>query len=167
MYAQVVAFVVSGIIIIQWLVASFLYILVAPENPHRGNIQPTVRLVGSELDNLAGTIMLSLAYTFVVPSWINIKRCDVNVQKTLWASSMITCAMYLFIGIIPTLAFPLNEAAGGNILPTLAQLGIPHSLTKITCHSFSLVMLLPSIPVSCIVSKNNLVQNGVCSNCKH
>jgi hypothetical protein len=42
--------------------------------------------------------------------------------------------------------------------------GSPSSLTKVAVYLFAFVMLLPSIPVACIVSKNNLIQNKLCRN---
>lgn len=107
--------------------------------------------------------MLSLAITFVVPSWINLKKKEVNAQATLWWSSAISLFMYMCLGLIPALSFVPDEEAGGNLLVTLMAYGNPLLLTKITCYMFSIVMLLPSIPVSCIVSFDNLHQNEICS----
>lgn len=113
-------------------------------------------IVASGVESLAGTIMLSMAFTFVIPSWVNIKRNDVGIERSLWYSGFITLAMYLIIGLIPALCYAPDESTGGNILITLSVYGIPQLLTKITVYLFPIIMLLPSIPVSCIVSYDNI-----------
>lgn len=127
-------------------------------------IQNPVKLpvAATGIESLPGTIMLSMAFTFVIPSWVNIKKKDVGIEKSLWWSGIITLLMYLVIGIVPALCYPKDPTTGGNILITLSQFGIPLSLTKATVYLFPIIMLLPSIPVSCIVSYDNIAQSDIC-----
>ncbi|KAJ3089061.1 hypothetical protein HK102_007302 [Quaeritorhiza haematococci] len=151
---QVAAFIISNLIFIQWVIASILSGFKPPDEQG-----PLVPVTGPDVANLVGTVMLSMAFTFVVPSWVNLKKRNVNVQATLWTSTGFTMGLYILIGLFPALAFRIDESAGGNVLPALTSRGIPTTLTKVTGYMFSLVMLLPSIPVSFVVAKNNLLQN--------
>eukprot|EP00842_Homolaphlyctis_polyrhiza_P005204 jgi/Hompol1/5685/HPOL_004622-RA len=108
---------------------------------------------------VVGTVMLNLAATTVIPTWINLKHRDVNVQKLVWMSSIGTSVYYVIIGIICGWAFDLDDS--GNLLHSLLIDGKPQIIANISIFVFAYVMLLPSIPVSFIVSRDNLVQNRV------
>ncbi|KAJ3023275.1 hypothetical protein HKX48_003726 [Thoreauomyces humboldtii] len=144
--AQVVAFWLSVAIGIEWIGASF-YLGLEPAR---------VPALGTKFSTVVGTIMLNLAFTTVVPSWINIKKRDVNTQGVVWSAVAIAVTFYMLVGLIPALGFTLD--ASGSILPALMRTG---KLNKTTAYMFSIVMLLPSIPVNFIVAQNNLVQNKV------
>ena len=70
---------------------------------------------------------------------------------------------YYFLKNQAAFSFPFDNISAGNILPSLTTYGIPKLLTKITVNMFAIVCLLPNIPIMCIVSKNNLIQNQICS----
>jgi hypothetical protein len=82
----------------------------------------------------------------------------------LWACTFL---LVLFVShchgslVLAAICFVFPATSGGNLLPVLAKKGVPMVLTKISTYAFALIMLLPSIPVSFIVSNNNLVQNDV------
>lgn len=68
-YSSTGAFVITAGIAIQWVVASVLYVM-------QGNELPQVPIAsGGGIQTAVGTIMLSMAFTYVVPSWINLKVC--------------------------------------------------------------------------------------------
>ncbi|KAJ3152113.1 hypothetical protein HDU86_005958 [Geranomyces michiganensis] len=144
--AQVIAFWLSVAIGIQWIGASF----------YEGLKPARVPAFGTSFTTVVGTIMLNLAFTTVVPSWVNIKKRDVNTQGVVWSAVGIAVTFYMLVGLFPALGFNLD--ASGSILPALMRAG---KLNKGTAYMFSLVMLLPSIPVNFIVAQNNLVQNKV------
>lgn len=56
----------------------------------------------SSIADIIGPILLNLAVTFVVPSWVNIKSKDVNVQKSVWFSMLLMVLFYVSSGIIGT-----------------------------------------------------------------
>ncbi|KAJ3178664.1 hypothetical protein HDU87_003487 [Geranomyces variabilis] len=144
--AQVIAFWLSVAIGVQWIGASF----------YQGLKPAKVPAFGTSFTTVVGTIMLNLAFTTVVPSWVNIKKRDVNTQGVVWSAVGIAVAFYMLVGLFPALGFNLD--ASGSILPALMRTG---KLNKATAYMFSIVMLLPSIPVNFIVAQNNLVQNKV------
>jgi hypothetical protein len=149
---QLAWFVISIGIFLQWIVTAIMFTYT------QEFIQNPVQLpaVAMKIEALAGTIMLSMAFTFVIPSWVNIKAKEVDIESSLWYSGLITLLMYLIIGLVPALCYQYDESTGGNILITLTKFGIPISLTKVTVYLFPIIMLLPSIPVSCIVSFDNI-----------
>ncbi|KAJ3203791.1 hypothetical protein HDU67_009935 [Dinochytrium kinnereticum] len=146
---QMGAFCLTVVILSQWLSSSVLSGL-------KGELVP-VFAVKSGFQSSLGTVMQNMACTIFVPSWINLKRRNVNAQATVWTAMLIAVTLYLSVGTITALAYPIPSS--GNIIPTLTQLGIPRVLTTSTCYAFAFVMLLPSIPVSFIVAENNLTQN--------
>jgi hypothetical protein len=61
---QIIASLLSVVILTQWSTAAF--IADAPKDP--------IPYASSKnLEFLTGTVMLSIAHTYVVPSWINVK----------------------------------------------------------------------------------------------
>jgi hypothetical protein len=148
---QLAWFVISIGIFLQWIVTAIMFTYTSEylDNP----VQLPVVAMG--IDSLAGTIMLSMAFTFVIPSWVNIRHKEVDIESSLWYrydkkqsfnlySGLITLLMYLIIGLVPALAYAKDESTGGNILITLTKFGIPVSLTKVTVYLFPIIMLLPS-----------------------
>ncbi|KAI9101276.1 hypothetical protein DFS34DRAFT_642435 [Phlyctochytrium arcticum] len=144
--AQVIAFWLSVAIGLEWIGASF-YNKVKIER---------VPVFGNKFGTVVGTIMLNLAFTTVVPSWVNIKKRTVNAQSVVWTAVLIAVLFYICVGLIPALGFDIDDS--GSILPALVASG---KLNKSTAYMFSIVMLLPSIPVNFIVAQSNLVQNKV------
>ncbi|OAJ42637.1 hypothetical protein BDEG_26066 [Batrachochytrium dendrobatidis JEL423] len=110
---------------------------------------------------VTGTVMLNLAITTIIPSWINLKRKDVNVQKVVWLSLSFVTGVFITFGVFLALGF--NIGPSNNILPVLSSMGPPVILSKITVFLFAYVMLIPSIPVNLIISKGNLFQNKITS----
>lgn len=125
-----------------------------------------------------GTVMLNLAFTTVVPSWVNIKRKDVNAQAVVWTSVFSAVAYYVLLGVCcmyflclelhtyRLVSLAIDPNSSGSVLPDLMGAGIPLVLTRVTVYAYAFVMLVTSIPVSFIVSYNNLVQNQVLGKCK-
>ncbi|KAJ3000658.1 hypothetical protein HDV02_004343 [Globomyces sp. JEL0801] len=92
------------------------------------------------------------------------ERKDVNVQQTVWTTMALACSFYILSGVIMGSGFNNIEP---NMLVTQLKSKLPlafPALTKIMVYAFAFVMLIPSIPVNLIVSKDNLVQNQVVSN---
>ncbi|KAJ3271527.1 hypothetical protein HDV01_006578 [Terramyces sp. JEL0728] len=149
------SFLFSIIMIIQWCQAS-VTTGIHPENVKH------FRQMGSQYPAVIGTIMLNMAVTTVIPSWINIKKRSVNVQEAVWVGLIFIFIVYFLSGIIIAMGFD-KIPANSNILVILSAMGSPHLLTKFTVYMFSFVMLIPSIPVNIIISRDNLVSNGVLS----
>ncbi|KAJ3392069.1 hypothetical protein HDU92_008667 [Lobulomyces angularis] len=170
---QIGAFILTVLMMLQWVIGS---ILVRSESISSLTLQALennstysetfndgqLDVVGKDFLGLTGNIMLSLAFTFVVPSWVNLKKKDVNTQGALWASSGISIILYIMIGIFPALAYNFTSK-NNNMITPISLYGVPVILSKITTYAFPIIMLLPSIPVSFLVTQNNLVQNELTS----
>ncbi|KAI8912601.1 hypothetical protein EDD86DRAFT_178635, partial [Gorgonomyces haynaldii] len=153
MWIQYASFFISLLIILQWITSS---------NNWDTSRMPAFAPLGIEYGQVVGTIMLNLAVTTIVPSWINLKSKDVNVQQTVWISMSLITVTYVTAGMLLALSYDTSNT--DNILTLIQSFGKPTGLSKATVYAFAFVMLVPSIPVNMIISKNNLIQNSVLSN---
>ncbi|KAJ3270049.1 hypothetical protein HDV01_000597 [Terramyces sp. JEL0728] len=155
-WVQYGSFIFSVFMILQWNSAGLI------EGLHMKYIMPPISSTSvASYGNVLGTAMLNLATTTIIPSWINIKQKEVNVQHCVWTSMSIITAVYVVTGVILAASFP--DLGNDSILIHLLSAGKPVVLTAITVYAFGFVMLIPSIPVSLIISRENLVQNKVVS----
>ena len=92
---QRVSFMIALVIGCQWISSGILSGLNASRVPVFAPFSPGY---GATI----GTVMLNLAFTTVVPSWINIKRKDVSAQTVVWSSILSGVVFYVFIGIFCT-----------------------------------------------------------------
>ncbi|KAJ3068665.1 hypothetical protein HDU98_008197 [Podochytrium sp. JEL0797] len=90
----------------------------------------------------------------------------VNAQQTVWMTMLLAVVIYGIIGLFPALGFDGLKVVGlqgssVNVINIFTNPEYAHHLVlnKIFCYMFTIVMLLPAIPMSFIVSENNLVQN--------
>ncbi|KAI8902864.1 hypothetical protein BC833DRAFT_571884, partial [Globomyces pollinis-pini] len=160
LWVQYVAFAFSLMMVAEWDTSSAL----------NGFAADRVRALGGATFNsyqqVVGTVMLNFAITTIVPSWINIKNKNVNVQKTVWGCMLFIGLAYISTGVILGLGFDKVDA---NVLHTLlsgvkTQWLVP--LTKVTVYGFAFIFLIPSVPVNLIISYQNLVQNNLTNQCK-
>lgn len=146
--AQIISFAVAMLIGLQWMIGSFV----------NGLDSSRVPTFGTGFSTVIGTIMLNLAFTTFVPSWVNLKKREVNTQGVVWTSGGTSLGYYILVGLIS--AYGFNIDSSGSILPSLMRQG---GISKATAYLFSLVMLLPAIPVNFYIAHSNLVQNRVAS----
>jgi len=115
--------------------------------------------------------MFNFAFVTTIPSWINIKKKEVSVQKSLWTSTITSVIIYILIGYSAALSFKdkANENTTLNILSKLSSLGFEEKNLKFldfigrgSTYIFSVAILMVSIPVFSIIVRNNLVQNKIC-----
>ncbi|KAJ3113368.1 hypothetical protein HDU96_003504 [Phlyctochytrium bullatum] len=145
-WVQIVSFILTMCIFVQWITAS----CVAGLDPKR------VPVVGppSGYAGVVGVVMLNYAFIQTVPAWVNCKKPNVNVQQTVWTSTIIGVSTYIVTGIIPALAFDIPVTA--NLLTAMAA---KSSVNKVFGYLFSLLVLMTSIPVMVVISHMNLTQN--------
>lgn len=97
-----------------------------------------------------------------------------NAQKTLWISTYLSTAFYLFVGIMRKFrlfnlkaGFSFPVPAGSNVIQAIATApNLPQSsLTWNTVLNvlFSFLVYLTSIPVAMIIVQLNLVSSRLCS----
>ncbi|KAI8812088.1 hypothetical protein BJ742DRAFT_674204 [Cladochytrium replicatum] len=147
---QIGAFFLMFVVLLHWIVASFT----SPEVFKPSRLLP----IGDELSSVAGVVLLNLAFTVVVPSWINLKRKDVNAQLTVWSATTIMSTLYIIFGIIGAMGY---EGLDGDFLKTLRERSNPAAIALASTYAFTFCMLLPGIPVNFQVARQNLTQNRV------
>ncbi|KAI8920422.1 hypothetical protein BC831DRAFT_479890 [Entophlyctis helioformis] len=144
----------SMLLAVAWIVCAFAMGADAERLRMIEPVQTSYALV-------VGTILLNLACPTVVPSWINVKHKETNVQAMIWTVVIGTSLFCILIGLVTGAGFDTNGT--GNVLYALFTYGKPTVLATLSAGVFAFIMLLPGIPVSFIVSFNNLVQNEVVS----
>jgi hypothetical protein len=147
--------VLSILVALQWISAGLV-------NGLQVERLPVATPLGISYGQVMGTVMLNLACCVVVPSLINIKSKDVNTHKLIWYSIVFTALFYVTLGVFLALGFE-NNMFSNNSLTDIIKFGKPSWLSKTTVSLFSLVTLLPGIPVNMIVSKRNLIQGKLTS----
>ena len=158
MWVQYLSFVMSVILAVMWMSSSVVSGLDSSRIPVA--VSDPV-----SYGSTVGTIMLNFAIITIIPSWVNIKSKDVNIQGTVWSSIIFIAVFYILTGLILALGF--DKMAGvDNILTVLLEQGPLISneisiLTKLSVYMFAFVMLIPAIPVNLIISRENLSQNNV------
>ncbi|KAI8850721.1 hypothetical protein BC829DRAFT_466714, partial [Chytridium lagenaria] len=141
-----VAFVLTFVIFFLWVVLSFIHGVNLDYVPAVGD--------SSGFGGLFGVIMLNFSFCAGVPSWINIKKNDVNVQGTLWLSTLTGFLTYVVVGVIPALSYLVPNSSN-----LIAVMGSATVVGRIAGHFFSLIILLPNIPVFMVIEHANLEQN--------
>lgn len=93
---QVISFIIAVSIGIQWVVSSILM----GWDADRISILPSST---GTLGTTIGTIILNLGLSTVVPSWINIKKNEVSVQRVVWTAISVCVLFYTTLGISCTI----------------------------------------------------------------
>jgi hypothetical protein len=157
---QVFSFIIAIGIGIQWVVSSILM----GWDLNRISI---LSLNFENLGNTLGTIILNMGFTTVVPSWINIKKREVSIQKVVWTAVTIGFLFFSILGISCTfcsniiVGLAAAPSQSGSVFPYLQSHGVPLVLTRVTMGLYTYLMLVTSIPILCIVSHTNLIQNNI------
>eukprot|EP00833_Pecoramyces_ruminatium_P015119 jgi/Orpsp1_1/1189151/evm.model.d7180000069874.1 len=144
---QVVSFLITVLIFTIWFVLFYFH----------GFIMENVPLLSFNCKEVVGVVMFNFAFVTTIPSWINIKKKEVSVQKSLWTSTITSVVIYIIIGYSAALTFKTEGTL--NILSQLSSLNV---YGRITTYIFSIAILMVSIPTFSIIVRNNLVQNKIC-----
>ena len=156
---QVVSCVIQIGIIIQWIVTFFMRGLdwegsaVAP-----GSFSASAAAAAQGA--LLGQVILNYAFVVAIPSWCNDKHHSSSVNTTVWTSVGFSTGTFLIVGVLGALAFPnLN---GESILTAINRATHGSLTSQISVYLFPLIAVASSIPVFCIIVRQNLVENDIC-----
>jgi hypothetical protein len=118
---------------------------------------------GPNQSQVLGTIIFNYAYVVSIPSWVNEKREDVSINKSVWYSSGVGTFIFVILGIFGGWAFDfpnnndildvINTKSRGEVLKVIAEVSV---------YVFPIVVLLSSIPVYSIIIRYNLIESGLC-----
>jgi amino acid permease len=144
---QIVSFIITIFIFVIWFALFYLH----------GFNMNNVPLLSYDCKEVVGVVMFNFAFVTTIPSWINIKKKEISVQKSLWTSTITSIIIYIIIGYTAALSFKTEGTL--NILSQLSSLNV---FGRITTYVFSIAILMVSIPTFSIIVRNNLVQNKIC-----
>jgi hypothetical protein len=128
-----------------------------------------VPMIGSNFSEALGTVIFNYAFIVFLPSWVNEKKPDVSVNKTIWYSTISSTMMYIAMGLLGGWAYP---HANENILdvlvsPTELHAGTEspawHEFIRVCAMLFAIGIIGLGIPVFCIMMRYNLMTAKVCS----
>jgi hypothetical protein len=94
----------------------------------------------------------------MVPSWLNEKRAEVSVNRTVWSATITSTLLYLAVGLCGGLAY---DNVQGNFLNSLASHCNP-TITRLAAFLFAIVCVGLSVPIFCIMVRYNLIVDGLC-----
>ena len=131
--------------------------------------------------HVLGTIVFAYGYVLTIPSWVNEKKLDVSVNKSVWFAGTVSLIMKVLSGLLGSWAFVLivDNKYGGqcrelphgqdnctvqegsdNILNLLARFDQPE-ITQYSSYLWNLSTIIPGIPILSIMLRYNyLVSNG-------
>ena len=124
-----------------------------------GLVAARVPAFGASYRDMLGSIIFNYAFIVMVPSWLNEKRAEVSVNRTVWSGTVISTILYLLVGITGGLAY---DSVQGNFLNSLASHCNP-ALTRFAAFLFAIVCVGLSVPIFCIMVRYNLIVDGLCS----
>eukprot|EP00730_Choanoeca_flexa_P018279 TRINITY_DN8881_c0_g1_i1.p1 TRINITY_DN8881_c0_g1~~TRINITY_DN8881_c0_g1_i1.p1 ORF type:complete len:563 (+),score=76.04 TRINITY_DN8881_c0_g1_i1:157-1845(+) len=184
MIVQVVAFVITFLCWVVWLVGCFFsdsfdhgdaWVIPAIASGHEWNSQAGV----------IGTVLFNFGFVTTVPSFVNEKKPHVSVNKVVWLSTLICVIVFVVMGVPGAMAFQKSLAgpatgkceldpSGANCAQSLMDVFTSQDLSppvlrnnhaanivmQLSVYLFPIVAVLSSIPVFSIVIKYNMVENG-------
>lgn len=114
MIIQVGAFVLTLVCWFLWIIACFF-------SPAFGDGSWGIPAVASGGDwtsqaGVIGTILFNFGFVTTVPSWVNEKKPNVSVNKTVWLSTLLCNIVFFLVGIPGAMGFQkyLAGPATGN-----------------------------------------------------
>jgi hypothetical protein len=107
---------------------------------------------------MLGSIIFNYAFIVMVPSWLNEKRAEVSVNRTVWSATITSTLLYLAVGLCGGLAY---DNVQGNFLNSLASHCNP-TITRLAAFLFAIVCVGLSVPIFCIMVRYNLIVDGLC-----
>eukprot|EP00744_Colponema_vietnamica_P000269 GILI01000478.1.p1 GENE.GILI01000478.1~~GILI01000478.1.p1 ORF type:complete len:479 (-),score=119.38 GILI01000478.1:215-1579(-) len=117
-------------------------------------------MFGETHNKVLGTAMFSYAFVVSMPSWVNEKRPDVNLNLAIWPSTIAGLVIKLSFGLMGAWAF--YHLHNDNVLDLMDT---PHTplVTKLCVYLFNVGTIIPGIPPMSIVIRYNLIVDKICS----
>lgn len=115
--------------------------------------------VGNDITQLAGVVLFNYAFSITVPAWLVEKHPDVSVNHTIWISTTAASVTYALFGILGAMSF---EDVSPNMLVLLTSSKV-HSFTRFSAALFGLIIIGCGVPVFCVIIRNALEFNHICS----
>jgi hypothetical protein len=111
---------------------------------------------GSVLAN----VMFNFGFVVTVPSWLNEKRRDVSIHRTVWTTVLVGGSMFLGLGLIGGAS--KIDFTNQDLLAAITGGKNSKWYAVLAAYLFPPAALLTGIPVFSIIIRYNLVENKIC-----
>eukprot|EP01132_Coremiostelium_polycephalum_P002447 gene2447-3022_t len=118
---------------------------------------PTIG-TASGISKIMGNVMFNYAYITTIPSWVNESDPKVNINKSIWKSTLISTLIFISIGIFGALAFK-QISSSQDILSLINTSKEANIFSRLSVYFFPFIVLASTIPVFSIIVRYNLMQN--------
>eukprot|EP01060_Flectonema_neradi_P031596 TRINITY_DN4826_c0_g4_i1.p1 TRINITY_DN4826_c0_g4~~TRINITY_DN4826_c0_g4_i1.p1 ORF type:complete len:680 (+),score=135.32 TRINITY_DN4826_c0_g4_i1:85-2124(+) len=154
-WVQNLAFVGLSFIVVEWCIQAIITGIDFSENH--------VPFVGSDQSSLYAVVLFNYAFVVTIPSWANEKKVGVNINKSVWWSTLCGTAMFFFTGIFIAGAWDCS-GSNSDLLAKFTN-SSTHGvspLTKALAYLFPVIALVTGIPIFSIIVRYNLLENNIC-----
>lgn len=113
--------------------------------------------------NVIGTVIFMSAFVISVPSWVNEKKPHVNVNKSIWSSTLTSNFIKASFGYLAGITYRSSSSSNVlNVISRHAPAGPLGVVTRIAVYLFNFATIIPGIPVISIFVRYNLVTAKFC-----
>jgi len=145
--------------------AEFYVQFVLNMEDHTRNVEP-VEYDLAAITLVLGTVIFCDAFVVTLPSWLNEKKEDVNVNLVVWMSTFFATIMCVSFGVCGALSYSLTDSNNKPIRNSdnMLNLLVKSDNLEITQYSsflWNITTLIPGIPVLAVVMKYNLVSGDI------
>eukprot|EP00656_Telonema_subtile_P004711 TRINITY_DN12146_c0_g1_i1.p1 TRINITY_DN12146_c0_g1~~TRINITY_DN12146_c0_g1_i1.p1 ORF type:complete len:534 (-),score=122.03 TRINITY_DN12146_c0_g1_i1:236-1837(-) len=173
MWAQWVNMIAFVVLWVMFLI-QFCFIAPASSGEYYRPLDPSLTAFAtSDQSTTLGVVAFSWAFIVTIPSWVNEKKKDVSVNKSIWYSCIMGLFFKIGFGMFGAWAYQLtgpnavsSDTDCQNMLLILDQSSGRAAnpvITVVASYTFMIATLIPGIPVLAIVVRYNLVSGGLCS----
>eukprot|EP01132_Coremiostelium_polycephalum_P002424 gene2424-2994_t len=141
-------------IVMSWLIIFMIMGLDMSNLPAFGTTSGIARIMGN--------VMFNYAYITTIPSWVNESSPEVNINKSIWRSSVFSTIIFMAIGVFGALAFK-DMPSSSDILSLINSSKEANLFSKLSVYFFPFIVLASTIPVFSIIVRYNLIQNKLMS----
>ncbi|KAG0087777.1 hypothetical protein BGZ93_010748 [Podila epicladia] len=150
-WIQMVSAVCILLVILQWIITFFTH----------GLDTSRVPALGTDVSQTFGQILFNFAYVVNVPSWANAKKPGVSPPKTVGIAISLMTVLFSMVCILGGMAYQIP--ANSTMIQAILSSPNVTVISQVAGYTFPLAALIPSISLSIIVIRYNLVQSGTCS----
>ncbi|KAF9516504.1 hypothetical protein BS47DRAFT_1315345 [Hydnum rufescens UP504] len=147
---QIASFITLLFIVIVWVV-TFCQV---------GIKNYPIPVVASNQGTVVGFVISNFAFVTTIPAFVNNVHPSTNIRRVIWLSLLISCSIYLVIGLTGASAF--HTPQNSTILAVISDQR-PSVIAVISVYAFPVAVLITSIPVFMIIIRYNLLRGNICS----
>jgi hypothetical protein len=116
-------------------------------------------LWGHSASNMLGEIMFNFGLVLAIPAWLNEKKPNVSVVKTVVYSTAIATVLYIGVGALAALTISHVHV---NLLTPMVS-GAYGEGVQIAASIFAFFIIGLDIPLFSVLTRYNLTHSGLCS----